>query len=37
MVPDAGSQHNGRIWERNDNNRRRPMIKTSKNVRENKA
>jgi hypothetical protein len=26
MVRDAGSQHNGRISERNDNNRRIPMV-----------
>jgi hypothetical protein len=33
LVRDAGSQHNDRVWERNDNNRRRPMV----NKPENKA
>ena len=37
MVRDAGSQHNDRLRERNDNNRRSLMVKTPTNDRVNKT
>jgi hypothetical protein len=37
MVRDAGSQHNDRLWERNDNNRRSLMVKNANNNRGNKG